>query len=124
MEVLPTANFQPDVVLLGLRIGEPMIALTSILVSFFCFYAWVRLGKMGLNEDSLRLSRRTFWNLLDDEHLPGNFEVRKPEGHKCLQVGLSGGRVFPQDDRGGDVLTEPRIGQGESHGLRYGGVHH
>ena len=60
MEVLPTANFQPDVVLWSLRIGEPVIALTSILVSLTCFYAWVRLGKIVSNVDALRLSRIFF----------------------------------------------------------------
>lgn len=60
MEVLPTANFQPDVVLMGLRLGEPVIALTSLLVSLVCFYAWYRLGKIGQTEDALRLSRIFF----------------------------------------------------------------
>ena len=58
MEVLPTANFQPDIVLAGLRIGEPVIALTSILVSMVCFYAWVRLKAEG--DDALKLSRIFF----------------------------------------------------------------
>jgi hypothetical protein len=45
MEVLPTSNFQPDVSFWELRVGEPVITLTSLLVSLFCFYAWARLGK-------------------------------------------------------------------------------
>jgi len=60
MEVLPTANFQPDVVFWGLRVGEPMIALTSILVSLFCFYAWMRLGKIDHPGDALRFFRVFF----------------------------------------------------------------
>lgn len=61
MEVLPTVNFQPDVVLWGLRIGEPVIALTSLLVSLVCFYAWARLGKSVVKDDALRLSRIFFF---------------------------------------------------------------
>jgi len=60
MEILPTANFQPDIVLAGLRIGEPVIGLTSILVSIVCFYAWAKLGKIKSKEDALRLSRIFF----------------------------------------------------------------
>ena len=37
-----------------------MIALTSILVASFCFYAWVRLGKIPLPGDALRLFRVFF----------------------------------------------------------------
>jgi hypothetical protein len=46
MEVLFTANFQPDVYFWGVRVGEPMIALTSLLVASFCIFAWARLGKI------------------------------------------------------------------------------
>ncbi len=60
MEVLPTTNFQPDIVLAGLRIGEPVIALTGILVTLVCFYAWNRLGKLAEKDDALRLSRIFF----------------------------------------------------------------
>lgn len=60
MEVLPTANFQPDVLFWGLRVGEPVIAFTSVLVSLFCFYAWVRLGKIAQPDDALRLFRVFF----------------------------------------------------------------
>ncbi|MDO8366282.1 MAG: hypothetical protein Q7T20_05750 [Saprospiraceae bacterium] len=60
MEVLPTANFQPDLVVYGLRFGEPVIALTSILVSVVCFIAWYRLGKVAKTNDALRLSRIFF----------------------------------------------------------------
>lgn len=60
MEVLPTTNFQPDLIVAGLRLGEPVIALTSLLVSFVCFYAWVRLKKLKVQDDTLRLSRIFF----------------------------------------------------------------
>ncbi len=60
MEVLPTTNFQPDIVVGGLRIGEPMIALTGLFVMLVCFYAWFRLGKLAERDDALRLSRIFF----------------------------------------------------------------
>ena len=60
MEVLPTANFQPDIIVGGLRIGEPVIALTALLSTIVCFYAWIRLGKEAEREDTLRLSRIFF----------------------------------------------------------------
>ncbi len=63
MEVLPTANFQPDIVVAGLRLGEPMIAMTSLLVALVCFYAWKRLGKTVERDDALRLSRIFFFLL-------------------------------------------------------------
>lgn len=60
MEVLFTANFQPDVSFWGVRVGEPMIALTSLLVSLFCIFAWARLGKIPRPDASLRLFRAFF----------------------------------------------------------------
>ena len=60
MEVLPTTNFQPDLVVSGLRLGEPVIALTGLLVMLVCFYAWLRLGKRTERDDALRLSRIFF----------------------------------------------------------------
>lgn len=60
MEVLPTHNFQPDLIVAGLRLGEPVIALTGLLVSLLCFYAWRRLGKIAERDDALRLSRIFF----------------------------------------------------------------
>jgi hypothetical protein len=57
MEVLPTANFQPDVVLWGLRIGEPMITLTGLLVTGVCFYGWLRLGRAAERDDARTLTR-------------------------------------------------------------------
>ncbi len=49
MEVLLTDNFQPDLILGGLRLGEPVTAFTSLLMAFFCLYAWRRLGKFSSN---------------------------------------------------------------------------
>lgn len=60
MEVVYTENFQPDLSIWGLRIGEPVITLTSVLVAFFCFYAWVRLGKIAHAGDAHRLFRVFF----------------------------------------------------------------
>lgn len=47
MEVLLTDNFQPDLILGGLRLGEPVTAFTSLLMAFMCLYAWKRLGKFS-----------------------------------------------------------------------------
>ena len=60
MEVLPTANFQPDILIAGLRLGEPVIGLTSLLNSLVCFYAWFRLGRFTERNDVLKLSRIFF----------------------------------------------------------------
>lgn len=72
MEVLPTTNFQPDLVVAGLRLGEPVIALTGLMVTLVCFYAWVRLGRSLVREDSLRLSR-IFFLLMGLSTLVGAF---------------------------------------------------
>lgn len=56
MEVLPTANFQPDIVVYGLRLGEPMIAFTGLWVTLLCGYAWWRLRQFPTQEDALRLA--------------------------------------------------------------------
>lgn len=40
MEVLPTDHFQPDILLSGLRLGEPVIALTALLSAFIALYGW------------------------------------------------------------------------------------
>lgn len=45
MEVVPTQNFQPDLIIGGLRIGEPVIVLTGLMLSACCFYAWWQLRK-------------------------------------------------------------------------------
>jgi len=60
MEVIPTSNFQPDILLGGIRFGEPVIALTGLIVSAVCFYAWARLGKLAASNDVLRLCRIFF----------------------------------------------------------------
>ncbi len=60
METLPTHNFQPDIIIGGLRLGEPVIAFTGLLVSWVCFYAWYQLGKIAEKGDALKLSRIFF----------------------------------------------------------------
>lgn len=60
MEVLITANYQPDVYFWGVRVGEPMVALTSLLVASFCIFAWVRLGKIPRPDRVNRLFRVFF----------------------------------------------------------------
>lgn len=60
MEVLPTTNFQPDIILWGLRLGEPVIAITGLLVSVVCFYAWFQLGRFHPKTDALKLTRIFF----------------------------------------------------------------
>ncbi len=60
MEVLQTNNFQPDLVVSGLRLGEPVIALTGLLVTLICLYAWLRLGRLQVQQDGHRLSRIFF----------------------------------------------------------------
>lgn len=60
MEVIPTSNFQPDILLAGIRFGEPVVALTGLLVTLVCFYAWIRLGRLSTSNDTLRLLRIFF----------------------------------------------------------------
>lgn len=60
MEVIGTTNFQPDLMIYGLRLGEPVIALTGLLAALVSFYAWLRLGKINSNDDSVKLSRAFF----------------------------------------------------------------
>ncbi len=60
MEVLLTDNFQPDIIVSGLRLGEPMIALTGLLVAIVCFYAWHKLGTLHSKSDALKLTRIFF----------------------------------------------------------------
>ncbi len=60
MEVITTQNFQPDISLFGLRIGEPVITLTSLLISVLCGYCWWRLGRLRSQDDGVRLTRIFF----------------------------------------------------------------
>jgi hypothetical protein len=60
MEVLPTANFQPDIIVFGLRIGEPVIALTGLVAMAVCFYAWGRLKRRGTPDVALQFARIFF----------------------------------------------------------------
>ena len=60
MEVLPTANFQPDIIVAGLRIGEPVIALTGLVAMAVCFYAWLKLKSTETSNDGLAFSRIFF----------------------------------------------------------------
>ncbi len=60
MEVLPTTNFQPDILVYGWRFGEPVVVLTGLLVMLISFYSWNRLGKVVQQDDSLKLSRIFF----------------------------------------------------------------
>lgn len=60
MEILYTDNYQPDLVVLRLRLGEPMITLTGLLVAGCCFYAWHRLGKQPVRSDEQRFFRLFF----------------------------------------------------------------
>ncbi len=53
----PRTYLQPDLYLEGVRITEASITLTSLLITLVCFYAFRRLGKAGLIEDSTRLFR-------------------------------------------------------------------
>lgn len=60
MEVIETQNFQPDISLYGLRIGEPVITLTALLISIVCGYCWWRLRKIQPASDALQLTRIFF----------------------------------------------------------------
>ena len=60
MEVIPTGNFQPDISLYGLRIGEPVITLTAILICLVCGYCWWRLRTVLAASDALKLTRLFF----------------------------------------------------------------
>ncbi|HRI61828.1 MAG TPA: hypothetical protein PK228_18950, partial [Saprospiraceae bacterium] len=98
MEVVHTDNFQPDVSFWGLRIGEPVVALTSVLVALFCFYAWYRLGKISRPGDALRLFR-IFFLLMGTSTLTGGIvghalmhqfsQVYKAPGWMLGMIGVS-----------------------------------
>jgi len=53
-----TQIVQPDIVLYGLRIQEPVIVLTNFMVSIVCFYAYNSLGKS--NDRATQLMRSYF----------------------------------------------------------------
>ncbi|MFM7154970.1 MAG: DUF6962 family protein [Bacteroidota bacterium] len=40
MEIIYTASYQPDIILSGLRIGQPMMVITDLLVAAVCLYGW------------------------------------------------------------------------------------
>jgi len=40
MEIIYTTSYQPDIVLFGLRIGQPMMVITDLLVAAVCLYGW------------------------------------------------------------------------------------
>lgn len=60
MEVLYTNQLQPDILIGGWRIGEPVVTLTALLMSVVCLYAWFQLGTMGGTSKILRLYRLFF----------------------------------------------------------------
>lgn len=59
MEVIDTPNFQHDVNMFGFRVGEPVITLTSLLITLVCGYCWWRLRKQPAS-DAIRLTRLFF----------------------------------------------------------------
>lgn len=40
MEIIYTASYQPDIILSGLRIGQPIMVMTDLLVASVCLYGW------------------------------------------------------------------------------------
>jgi hypothetical protein len=59
MEVIYTANPQPDIVLGGIRLGEPVIALTGMLVALASLYC-VRMLRRAGDAHSVRMGRVFF----------------------------------------------------------------
>lgn len=51
---------QPSIFVLGLRIDEPVIAATDLLVTGVCLYAWFKLRQVPNQEKSFRLFRLYF----------------------------------------------------------------
>ncbi|MDX1911982.1 MAG: hypothetical protein SFV22_10875 [Saprospiraceae bacterium] len=72
MEIIPTQNFQPDIQIGGLRIGEPVIVLTGLLLSGFCFYAWGQLRKKQAGDEA-RTFARLFFLLMGVSTVVGAF---------------------------------------------------
>ena len=60
MEVIHPDQLQPDILVGGLRIGEPVVSLTAVLMALVCLYAWFRLGAVGGADKLLRLYRLFF----------------------------------------------------------------
>ncbi len=60
MEVLLTNNYQPDLIFGGLRLGEPVIALTSLIMALVCLVAWFRLQKLAIVHPELVYFRLFF----------------------------------------------------------------
>ena len=54
---LPT---QPSIFISGIRIDEPMIAITDLLVTGVCLYGWYKLGQVKNNERPFRFFRTYF----------------------------------------------------------------
>ena len=44
-EIVPPPTIQPDIFWYGLRIAEPVIALTALMITAVCWYAWRRLAR-------------------------------------------------------------------------------
>lgn len=60
MEVLYTQQLQPDIIVNGLRIGEPVVSLTAMLMSLVCLYIWLQLRAFAPENKVLRLYRLFF----------------------------------------------------------------
>lgn len=60
MEQQNFTQLQPDIWLGGVRFTEPVIAATSVLISFVCLYIWLRLGRKGFSSRFAQLMRLFF----------------------------------------------------------------
>ncbi|MCB9306797.1 MAG: hypothetical protein H6565_09380 [Lewinellaceae bacterium] len=60
-EFVPPPIIQPDIVLWGLRIAEPVTSMTALLIAVICGYAWRRLGKTLPGGDISLLLRAFFF---------------------------------------------------------------
>ena len=52
---MPVPVLQPDIYLGDLRVAEPVIAFTSVLVAAVCAYAWLRLWRQRERSPDIRL---------------------------------------------------------------------
>ena len=59
-EFVPPPVIQPDIYLWGLRIAEPVTSLTAIMIAVVCCYAWIRVRKITVKNDVLRLIQAFF----------------------------------------------------------------